>query len=105
MAERNEAATESLFINRARGLLDGRVLTYGNRRKLLKFGEELGIGRFRANLLIAMAQHGDSRNEGRTGFGAPVERAGRGTTIWADLSAAMLIQGVLMLAAYFLWIR
>jgi hypothetical protein len=33
------------------------VLRYSDRVKLLRDGERLGIGRFRANLIIAMVQH------------------------------------------------
>lgn len=48
---------ERAFVDHVAQRLHGRVLRYSDRLKLLKAAERLRIGRFRANLVIAMVQH------------------------------------------------
>ena len=45
------------FAQHVAAQLEGRLIHYSQRRALLKTAERLGIGRFHANLLIAVAQH------------------------------------------------
>jgi len=45
------------FARYAAAQLDGRVLRYSRRLELLKTADQLGIGRFHANLIIAAVQH------------------------------------------------
>jgi hypothetical protein len=45
------------FADRVAAALDGSILSYSNRRKLLKQAEQMKIGRFEANLIIAAVQN------------------------------------------------
>ena len=45
------------FADRVRDSIDGPILRYSIRRKLLREADARGIGRFEANLIIAAVQH------------------------------------------------
>jgi hypothetical protein len=45
------------FLNQVRGSLDGNILHYSERLRLIRVADRMGIARFEANLLIATVQH------------------------------------------------
>jgi hypothetical protein len=89
-------AVEIVFINEVRQRLDGRILRYTCREELLGLAEELGIGRFEANLLIAGAQH--QAGAATTNPLAPRRR--RGVSMIAMASAVLALQAVLLLGLW-----
>lgn len=76
--------------------LEGPVLRYSQRRRLIRSAERMGIGRFEANLIIAVVQHqaGHRPVEDRPPVG------GRG--IGAALVVAGVIQGAIIAAVWWL---
>lgn len=50
----SQAATFAALVSER---LEGRVLTYSRRLELLATAQDLGVGRFEANLIIAAVQH------------------------------------------------
>lgn len=81
-------AVERAFADHVASRLLGQVLRYSDRVTMLKAADRLRIGRFRANLIIAMVQHaqrwqpagaqaalpGEHRRQPRT-FGTPLRLA------------------------------
>ncbi|HWB54908.1 MAG TPA: hypothetical protein VG722_11970 [Tepidisphaeraceae bacterium] len=70
------------------------VLRYSDRLSLLAAAEKMGIGRFDANLLIALAQH---RCRQRIAAASP-----RRTERWRLIAAALLTQGAILSVVYWL---
>jgi hypothetical protein len=74
------------------GQLEGPVLRYSARLRLLKEAERRGLGRFEANLIIAGALH-------RVGMGQEYEMRPRGEWI-APVLAFLLLQSALLIGAW-----
>jgi hypothetical protein len=80
--------------------LDGQVLRYSTRLELLKIAERIGIGRFHANLLIAAVQH----QAGQPAT-CPPTSAGRHANRRTIALIVLLIQSIILLAAWLLFLR
>jgi hypothetical protein len=75
----------AMFLQLVLDHLDGGLLRYSVRARLLRQAERLGIGRFEANLIIATAQH---HRRGIASAAPPPERTPTGLL----LAAAVLLQ-------------
>ncbi len=74
--------------------MDGPVLRYSHRTRLLRAAEQSGIGRFEANLIIAAVQH----EAGTSGPASTAHDSGR-----AWLSAALAVAATQSLIAMAVW--
>lgn len=88
---RPAAASAARLATEVAGLMDGPVLRYSNRLRLLRRAEQLGIERFEASLIIATVQHRQVRSAEST---TPRRR-------WLD--AMVLAAGVQALILTALW--
>ncbi|MGA2497733.1 MAG: hypothetical protein ABSH20_08330 [Tepidisphaeraceae bacterium] len=99
MTDKNVCPTtrvaEIVFIDEVRQRLDGRVLRYSCREELLSRAEELGIGRFDANLLIASVQHHASAGTKRM-----LRQQRRAPSMIAMASAALVLQSIVLLGLW-----
>jgi hypothetical protein len=78
------------------GAMEGDLLSYSARLRLLAAAAKLGIERFEANLIIAAVQHRARR--------LPVPRAARSSWPLAYLiAAAVVVQGLVLLIGAWLW--
>jgi hypothetical protein len=78
--------------------MQGDILSYSARLSLLKQAQRLGIERFEANLIIASAQH----------RARPVRREAsqrRSFGVFGPAIAVVMVEGLLLLAAWWAWIR
>src|SRR5258705_655087 len=80
------------FAEWVRGQLDGPVLRYSARLRLLKEGERRGLGRFEANLVIAGVLY-------RAGMGQEYELRPRGEWI-APVLTFLVLQSALIVGAW-----
>lgn len=87
------STAEHDFANLVLARIAGGVLRYSDRCQLLGMGEKMGMNRFEANLLIAMALH-------RAG-----ERVGtfeRSRSRWPLFAAAVVMQGLILGGFYWM---
>lgn len=75
--------------------LDGPVLRYSKRQRLIREAERRGIGRFEANLIIAAVQHQTDRP-------ARPDKDHSNDSYWRAGLAAFAVQGLIFLAMYLL---
>jgi len=78
--------------------LEGRILPYSARLELLSAAAGFGIGRFHANLMIAAVQHQLGDGQARSHVPGPGAR-------WHLAAAVLLIQSVILFAAWILIVR
>jgi len=83
------------FAEVVRQALDGPVLRYSQRLKLIKEGERRGLSRFAANLVIASVLH--SRGIGQEYEMKPASGWG------GAVLAGVILQGVLVVGAWWVW--
>jgi hypothetical protein len=76
--------------------LDGSLLRYSVRTRLIRQAERMGIGRFDANLLIATAQHR------RRKMVPTAEATDAGPRRWAVVASAVAVQGAILVSAWWL---
>lgn len=82
------------FTEMVAGAIEGGILRYSRRQKLLRQAARLGVGRFEANLIIAMVQH-------RYPSGAPeVPRRRRGSGV--AMALVVLVQAAILVGAWLL---
>ena len=86
---------ETIFAKNVRDAVHDRVLRYSQRQALLKLADRLKIERFRANLIIAMAQHEVVHANGS--FEVQSSKP-----IWLMVGAALVAEVVAILVAHFL---
>lgn len=72
--------------------LDGPVLRFSVRQKLLRQADALGLGRFEANLLIALVEHRHRQS--------PVLPPRRTRRNWRAMVIFLLIQSIILAAAW-----
>lgn len=92
-----------LFAQIVKSHVDGPVLRYSLRQKLLHQADQLGIHRFEANLIIATIQH-RCRNLAATpeSASALISTPGAPKRIWAAALLAVMIQAGIVLSAWYL---
>jgi hypothetical protein len=91
----SSSVAEIVFLGEVRGLLEGPVLRYSCRQKLLKRAAALGIGRFQANLLIAMAQH-----QAQSHTPLSHSSAGRATTWIYAVALFVIVQSAILMGLW-----
>jgi len=84
---------ETIFEKSVRDAVHDRVLRYSQRQALLKLAGRLKIERFRANLIIAMAQHEIISN------GGSIE-VQTSKPIWLMVGAALIAEAAAILVAH-----
>jgi len=96
MPER-ERTQEEIFCDDVAAAMEGTVLRYSERSRLLKEARRVGIERFEANLLIAKVQHGVA------GKWEGIRRAERRRAIW-PVVVFLVVQGVIAGVLMGLWL-
>lgn len=101
---RIDRSASAVLTHEVEDAMDGPVLRYSERTRLLRRAEQLGIGRFDANLLIATVQH---RHRGRAEafIEAPIAeapRGGRGPSWRAGniLAVALLVEAAAVVVGW-----
>lgn len=91
-------SAESAFIRAVEGAMEGSLLRYSRRQRLLHLAARLGLGRFEANLIIARVQH-QTRN---TAPARPMAsaRTPRPPSRWTPLAAGLGLQALLLWSAW-----
>lgn len=77
--------------------MDGPILRYDERSRLLRRAEELGLGRFEANLLIAAIQH---QRRGQANVVTYELPARRGWGVWNILALALALEAAALAAGW-----
>ena len=96
------ASKARAFAERVKAGLDGPVLRYANRRKLISEAWRLGIGDFEANLIIAAVQH-ERRRVGPVAAVTLKRPAGKPGGRLRSLAPVALVIAVETLLALGLW--
>lgn len=92
---RPDPRTYSSFARQVQTCLEDGQLRYSQRLKLLKLASELGIGRFEANLIIAIVQH---RAERSTSTEHKLEK----TSPLSAIAVFAIVQSLILIACW--WI-
>jgi hypothetical protein len=87
------------FADRVAATVDSRLLIFSERHKLLKTAERLGIDRFHANLIVAVAQH---QAEQRGAVQAEPEAAARKWSL-APLMLILVVQTLIVSAGWWIF--
>ena len=85
------------FADQVGRCLDGEILSYSRRLRLLKSADGLGIGRFQANLIIAAIQHRFGQAAAST-----IATTRRPTAGWLVF---LLVQSLILILAWAAFIR
>ena len=86
-----ERGTAAVLMSETEEAMDGPILRYDERSRLLRRADDLGIGRFEANLLIASVQH-RRRGEADTMADTRVDEPERRWGVWNVLAFAMAVE-------------
>lgn len=77
--------------------MDGPVLRYDERSRLLRRAQQLGLGRFEANLLIATVQH---HRRGQFDAAEPGDFARRPWGAWQVLTLSLIVEAAALVAGW-----
>ncbi|HZK80463.1 MAG TPA: hypothetical protein VFC46_05330 [Humisphaera sp.] len=86
------------FADHVASQLDERLLHFSKRQVLLKTAQNLGIGRFHANLIIAVAQH----QAGRHAIPPVTFQPARGRSLLVTVSIILMVQALIVAAVWFM---
>lgn len=85
-------------------MLDGQVLRYSQRAKLLAKARQMGIARFEANLIIAMVIHQQPDRGGETASHVVLEPRSRLQSTLLLGAFALAIQAIIVITAWRLFL-
>lgn len=92
-------AVVNWFADRVAATVDSRLMLFSERYALLKTAERLGIDRFHANLIVAVAQH---QAEERGSTSIPLQKTAKGKRSLAPLMLIVAVQALIVSAGW--WI-